>query len=67
MAHNIHIAINKCFLILIFISADPTIVNSAGTDVIHYYFTDSVADVTLTCKITATDGEYILAWFVDGM
>ena len=41
--------------------------NSAGTDVIHYYFTDSAADVTLTCKITAADGEYILAWFDDGM
>ena len=41
--------------------------NSAGTDVIDYYFTDSVAEVTLTCKITAADGEYILAWFDDGM
>ena len=46
---------------------DPTIVDSAGTEVIDYYFTDSAADVTLTCKITAADGEYTLAWFDDGM
>ena len=67
MAHNIHFAINKCFLILIFISADPTIVDSTGTYVTDYYFPDSTPNVTLTCKITAADGEYILAWFDDGM
>ena len=41
--------------------------DSAGTDVIEYYFTDGAADVTLTCKITAADGEYTLAWFDNGM
>ena len=43
------------------------IVDSAGTEVIVYYFMESAADVTLTCKITAAGGEYTLVWFDNGM
>ena len=59
----------KChfdFLSSISVAAAPTIVDSTGDEVINHYFTDD-ADLTLTCKITAADGEYTLAWFDDGM
>ena len=35
--------------------------NSAGAEVVNYYFTED-ADLTLTCKITAEEGEYGLTW-----
>ena len=54
------------FLSSISVAAVPTIVDSTGDEVINHYFTDD-ADLTLTCKITAADGEYTLAWFDDGM
>ena len=47
------------------VEATPTIENSDG-EVVNYYFTEH-ADLTLTCKITAAEGEYTLAWLDNGM
>ena len=42
-------------------AAVPAIEDSTGAEVVNYYFTE-YADLTLTCKITAEDGEYGLTW-----
>ena len=47
-------------------SVNPTIENDDGAEVANYHFTDD-ADLTLTCKVTAAEGEYTLAWFDNGM
>ena len=48
------------------VEATPTIEKS-DVEVVNYYFTDGATDLTLTCKITAAEGEYALAWFDNGM
>ena len=48
------------------VSVDLTIVDSNGDEVTDHYFTDD-GDLALTCKITAADGDYTLAWLDNGM
>ena len=49
------------FLSSISDAAVPMIEDRAGAEVVNYYFTED-ASLTLTCKITAEDGEYGLTW-----
>ena len=69
MHHHTITVPQKChfdFLSSISDAAVPTIEDRAGAEVANYYFTE-YGDLTLTCKITAADGEYTLAWFDNGM